>query len=102
MGQLRSSVNLVSKTKKVSFQIHHIALSANALFRLTLPRTHSYGQNPISIELNPNDMLRKLCGRYAFLGHFAHTKRYDLGLGLLVSLGFVPGVTLSIRSVHLT
>jgi hypothetical protein len=38
LGQLRSSVILVSKTRKTAFQIHHIALSANVLFRLTLPR----------------------------------------------------------------
>jgi len=31
----------LSKTKKTTFQIHHIALSANALFRLTLPRTNN-------------------------------------------------------------
>jgi hypothetical protein len=30
---------LVSKTKKTTFQIHHIAPSANVHFRLTLPRT---------------------------------------------------------------
>jgi hypothetical protein len=47
-------------------------------------------------------MLRMLCGRYAFLGHFAHTTGYNLGLGFLVRLGFVPGVILSIRFVHLT
>ena len=41
LGQLRSSVILVSKTEKTTFQIHHIALSANALFRLTLPRNSS-------------------------------------------------------------
>jgi len=39
LGQLRSSVILVSKTKKTTVKIHHIALSANVLFRLTLPRT---------------------------------------------------------------
>ena len=39
LGQLRSSVILHSKTRKANFQIHHIALSANVLFRLTLPRT---------------------------------------------------------------
>ena len=39
LGQLRSNVILVSKTRKVIFQIHHIAQSANVLFRLTLPRS---------------------------------------------------------------
>jgi hypothetical protein len=39
LGQQRSSVVLVSKTIWTTFQIHHIALSANVLFRLTLPRT---------------------------------------------------------------
>ena len=39
LGQLRSSFILVSKTTKTTFKIHHIALSANVLFRLTLPRT---------------------------------------------------------------
>jgi len=39
LGQLRSCVILDSKTKRTTFQIHHIALSAYALFRLTLPRT---------------------------------------------------------------
>jgi len=32
LGQLRSSVILISKTKKTTFQIHHIAPSANVLF----------------------------------------------------------------------
>jgi len=31
LGQLRSSVILVSKTKKTTFQIHYIALSANVI-----------------------------------------------------------------------
>jgi len=42
LGRLRSSVILVSKTKNTTFQIHHIALSANALFRLTLPRSWNH------------------------------------------------------------
>jgi hypothetical protein len=37
--QLRSSVILVSKTKKITFKTNLIAPSANVLFRLTLPRT---------------------------------------------------------------
>jgi hypothetical protein len=32
LGQLQSSVILVSKTIKTTFQKHHIALSANVLF----------------------------------------------------------------------
>jgi hypothetical protein len=34
------------KNKKGTFQIHHIALSANALFRLTLPRSVSRHNPP--------------------------------------------------------
>jgi hypothetical protein len=37
LGQLQKNVILVSKTRKTNFQIHHIAPSANLLFRLTLP-----------------------------------------------------------------
>ena len=36
-GQLRSSVSLDSNFKRNTLQIHHIALSANVTFRLTLP-----------------------------------------------------------------
>ena len=39
LGQLRTSVILVSKTRKTKLHIHHIALSANVLLGLTLPRT---------------------------------------------------------------
>jgi hypothetical protein len=39
LGQLQSSVILASKTRQTTFQIHHIALSANVTFSLTLPRT---------------------------------------------------------------
>jgi len=42
-------------------------------------------------------------GRFGtVLGNFAHTTRYNLGLGFLVSLGFMSGVILPIRFVHLT
>ena len=42
LGQLRSSVILVTRKKYTTFQIHHIAPSANVTFRLTLPRTNTY------------------------------------------------------------
>jgi len=59
LGRLRSSVILLAKSKKTTFQIHHIAPSADVTFRLTLPRTdngfevwllfRSAFQNPESI-----------------------------------------------------
>jgi len=39
IGSTAIKCHLVSKTRKTTVQIHHIALSANVLFRLTLPRT---------------------------------------------------------------
>ena len=42
-------------------------------------------------------------GRFGtVLGNFAHTTWYNFGLGLLVRLGFMSGVILPIRFVHLT
>jgi len=52
LGQLRSSVILVSKTEKTTFQIHHIALSAHVAFRLTLSRMiYASGNLPSELKL---------------------------------------------------
>jgi hypothetical protein len=59
-GQLRSSVIFVSNTKKTTFQIHHIAQSPDALFRLTMPRTRQ-GQ-PIECNLTHGQMPAPLRG----------------------------------------
>ena len=47
IGSTAIKCHLVSKTKKPTFQIHHIALSANVLFRLTLPRSTATGLWPL-------------------------------------------------------
>jgi hypothetical protein len=50
LGQLRSSVILVSKSKKTTFQIHHIAPSANVTLRLTLLVLVTRGKTPRALS----------------------------------------------------
>jgi len=106
LGQLRSSGILVSKTKKTTFQKHHIALSANVLFGLTLPRSLKL---PLYMDFRttfkksnaPVHYTQTICFSNRSRGHYEKSEsaiwNFISGNGLV---GFRPGAHLQPPYFH--